>query len=157
MGAVRVYVAGPISDHGNVKDPEAILKNVNRAILAADVLFDAGFIPFVPHLSYYWNERHPKIIEEWMAYDFHWLNQCHVLFALSGQSRGTLEEVIFAKYTGKPTYTDLRVICADLDRLEKLFFPATPSDRTQSAITGDRKTWEERICNCGEVDCVDHP
>jgi hypothetical protein len=82
---IRIYVAGPYS----TGDP---VTNTKRAIDAGNVLLDAGFIPFIPHLTMFWHLMHPHEYETWLAYDFEWLDTCDAFLRLPGESSGADRE-----------------------------------------------------------------
>jgi hypothetical protein len=103
---LRVYIAGPYTR----PDPCA---NTHRAIAAADRLWDAGFIPFVPHLSHFWHTMSPRPYEDWLAYDLEWLRCCDVVLRLSGESSGADREVREAEALGIPVYHSVEGLAAD--------------------------------------------
>ena len=94
-----IYVAGPISK-GDMST------NIRTALETARKLWDMGYVPFVPQLSFFWHTIFPQDAEErvhvkrdgslnfWMAYDFEIIRRCEVLFRLPGQSTGAdMEEL----------------------------------------------------------------
>ena len=93
---LRVYVSGPYTS-----DP---VLGIERAIEAADELFRAGFCPFLPHLSHYWNVRYPHDWAEWMRYDDAWLSLCDALIWLPGPSIGVETEIESATRRGIPVF-----------------------------------------------------
>jgi len=92
MNAVKVYVyvAGPYS----IGDKN---ENVKKAITAADELSKIGFVPFVPHLTHYWDAILPHEYKFWMDYDSQWLKKCDALLRLPGESKGADLEVQICK------------------------------------------------------------
>jgi len=90
----RVYVAGPYS-----ADP---LVCTLTAIDAGDVLLCLGFTPFVPHLTHYWDARHPHDWDVWMEFCRSWVLACHILLRLPGTSPGADQEVAWATKAGIP-------------------------------------------------------
>ena len=94
----HVYVAGPYSG-----DTEG---NTARALDAAEPLFRAGLMPYVPHLSHFWEQRHSHHYEEWMDLDFAWLSKCDALLRLPGHSIGADREVAFARANKIPVFHD---------------------------------------------------
>lgn len=96
--AERVYIAGPMSGSG------AIASNVRIAIQAADELMQAGFFPFVPHLTHFWHMISPKEYEEWLELDFGWLAVCNAVLRLPGESPGADREVDRATDLGIPVF-----------------------------------------------------
>ena len=94
---MRVYVAGPYTKG----DVEA---NVRAAIAAGDQLANAGHVPFIPHLTHYWDALHPHPWTFWMDQDFVWLRQCEALVRLPGASKGADMEVADAVKVGIPVF-----------------------------------------------------
>lgn len=82
----KIYVAGPYTSGDT-----AI--NVREAYRYADKLFDAGFLPFVPHSTHFWHILHPRSYEDWMMLDFAYLNDCDGLLRFPGESKGADREV----------------------------------------------------------------
>jgi len=97
----RVYVAGPLTTSQNQH------RNVLDAIDAADKLLRAGFYPYVPHLSFYWDACHVHSYETWMDLDLRWLEKCDALVRLPGHSPGSDREVIHAQLNGIRVYHGL--------------------------------------------------
>lgn len=90
---MHIYIAGPYSI-GNVRD------NIRNAVRAADLVIEAGHVPFLPHLSHFWDLISPKDYEEWISYDLRWLEKCEALIRLPGESRGADREVQRANELG---------------------------------------------------------
>lgn len=99
----RVYVAGPMTT-GDIG------QNIETAIDAADVLWGYDFIPFVPHLNAFYSLQCYHTYEEWMEYDFAWLDVCDCLFRVPGESPGADREVTKAQEWGKPVFYDYNAI-----------------------------------------------
>jgi hypothetical protein len=94
----KVFIAGPYS-----KGDVAL--NVRKAALAADRVWAAGFIPFVPHLlTHFFHFVCPHSYEEWLALDLEWLAACDHLVRLPGESAGADGEVARALALGIPVY-----------------------------------------------------
>jgi hypothetical protein len=90
MKPVYVYVAGPLSKP-NPAD------NTRKAVLVADELLRAGYTPYVPHLTMFWEcIVGPRTWEDWLDFDENWLRRCDVLLRLPGESPGAHREVMFA-------------------------------------------------------------
>jgi len=94
MRIIKVYIAGPYS-----KGDVAI--NVRNAIAAGDRLYEAGFVPFIPHFTHFWHMLFPKEYERWLEYDNYWLPDCDCVLRLPGESGGADKEVDFARKLGK--------------------------------------------------------
>lgn len=95
MIRLRVYVAGPYS-HGDIAE------NVSRAMSLGHALMDAGFTPYVPHLSHFMHLQRQRPYEDWTRHDLEWLAQCDVLVRLPGKSPGADTEVEVALERGLP-------------------------------------------------------
>lgn len=95
-----MYIAGPYT----FPDPEG---NTGKAILVADLLLDHGYIPFIPHLTHYWNQRWPHDYETWLAYAMAWLPVCDCLLRLGGISPGRDREEDRARELGKPVFNSI--------------------------------------------------
>lgn len=96
--SLYVYVAGPLSTGGY----EAFARHLTNAIKAADALLKLGYVPFVPHLDHLWQLLSPKNYEEWLKWDFAWIDRCDVLLRLSGVSKGADREIEHAASKGIP-------------------------------------------------------
>jgi hypothetical protein len=86
----RVFISGPIS-----KGPMA--ENVRNALEAANAVMGLQMVPFVPHLSHFWNMITPKAYQTWLAYDRQWLSVCDVVLRIPGESLGADMEVALAE------------------------------------------------------------
>lgn len=93
----RIYVAGPLT-RGDQR------KNVRAAILAAEQLIKAGFIPFIPHLSHFWGLIAPHPYGFWIEYDLEWLSTCDAVLRLPGDSPGADVEVVSARSLSIPVF-----------------------------------------------------
>ena len=95
-----VYVAGPIAGGDQYL-------NVRNAVHAAARLWEAGYVPYVPHLSFIWHMLVPTPYEDWMSMDFYWIKKCDFLVRLPGKSPGSDREVEFARQSGIPVFFGL--------------------------------------------------
>ncbi len=105
----HVYIAGPLS----VGDT---MRNIRTAITMGDVLLDLGFMPYVPHLTGFWDVISPKPYEDWMALDMAWLRRCDALLRLPGDSPGADSEVGFAFEQGIPVFYELSELIEGANR-----------------------------------------
>jgi len=103
----KVYVAGPYT-LGDVA------VNVRNAIIAADVLANHGFAPFVPHLSHFWHMHRPRSYAEWLAIDFAFLLSCDLVLRLPGESPGADLEVKTAQERNIPVYFDIDTLLIEV-------------------------------------------
>jgi hypothetical protein len=102
---VRVYVAAAYS-RGSV------VANVRAAVAAADRLWEAGFVPFVPHLSLLYDLIAPKPYSAWLEYDLAWLACCQALVRLPGESPGADREVAAARAQEIPVFLSVDALLA---------------------------------------------
>lgn len=86
----KVYIAGPYTH----PDP---VENTHRTIKIADVLADAGIVPYIPHLTLAWHLVSPRPVHFWYEYDLHWLSMCDYLYRMNGKSEGADREVRVAE------------------------------------------------------------
>jgi hypothetical protein len=96
----RIYVAGPITRGDQ-------FLNVRAAVLVAEQLRSLGFAPFVPHISALWHIIAPVSYEDWLAYDFSWIDVCDGLLRIPGDSPGADREWEYAQSINKPTFIDI--------------------------------------------------
>jgi len=106
MSVKYIYIAGPYTE-GVVKE------NVAEAIKAASIIQMEGYVPFIPHLNYYWHELYPLNYEDWMQYDFAWLARCDAILRLPGYSPGAEREVQRAADLGIPVFYGLADLLAN--------------------------------------------
>lgn len=82
---LRVYIAGPYTR----PDPE---ENTRLAIRIGDHLLSLGYVPFIPHLTHFWDQQAPRPYEDWLTYDLEWLRTCNAVLRLPGTSSGADRE-----------------------------------------------------------------
>lgn len=99
MKPIRVYVAGPYS-HGDSG------VNTNKAVKVGDRLLDAGMAPFIPHLFHFWHTMSPHSYDEWLNLDLAFLETCHILIRLDGDSPGADKEVELAHKLYIPVFLE---------------------------------------------------
>jgi hypothetical protein len=98
----KIYISGPYSKH--------MVDGTRNAIMAAEALRKAGYLPFVPHLSLLWDLVCPSPYEEWIDYDLAWLRHCNALLRLPGESPGADREVLLAQQLRIPVYYNIKEI-----------------------------------------------
>lgn len=101
---LRIYVAGPYTK------PDPCI-NTREAILIGNALWNAGFAPFIPHLSHLWHTVTPQPYAMWLHYDLQWLTCCDALFRIPGESSGADKEVAFARDHNIPVFTSIQELC----------------------------------------------
>lgn len=97
----RVYIAGPITDGG--KHGHSI-EGVQQALEVADELLEAGYQPFVPHLTVFWHYYKPHEYATWVGYSAEWLIACDCVLRIEGESKGADEEVELANEFNIPVW-----------------------------------------------------
>lgn len=90
-----VYIASPYTHGGKLSNVQVALDTANR-------LLDCGYVPFVPHMTHYWNNYSYRPYEDWLEYDLQWLDRCDVLIRLPGFSPGADREETQAREWGIP-------------------------------------------------------
>jgi len=105
MRKIKIYIAGPYT---NGDTPH----NVQRAIEAAEKLFTAGFVPFIPHLNHFWHIQHPHSYQAWLDYDKEWLPLCDCVLRLAGLSEGAEDECALARSLGMPVFYSIDELIA---------------------------------------------
>lgn len=109
----RVYVAGPISKG----DTEA---NVQRGIEVGLQLLEAGYAPFIPHLS---ARAYPSgdtshlvgtaLYEKWLEVDLAFIAVCDAVLRLPGESAGADREVEHAYAHNIPVFKSIEELDAN--------------------------------------------
>lgn len=93
-----VYVAGPYT-HGEWGT------NVRNAVEAAEDLWQAGHVPFVPHtMTALWSVVEEREGHDWLEFDYQWLMQCDALVRVEGYSPGSEKEIQKAQEWNIPVY-----------------------------------------------------
>ena len=106
---LKIYLAAPLTT-GDVA------QNVCTAISVGNIIAQAGYNVFIPHLTHFWAIQHPNTAEYWLSYDFAWLKMCDVLVRLDGKSVGADLEVAFAKKNKIPV-----IFFSNKDNFQYLF------------------------------------
>ena len=94
---IKVYIASPYT----LGDRET---NVRRQIDLFKELIELGFVPFAPLWAHYQELVHHMSDEEWLRWDFAWLDQCDVVIRLDGKSAGADQEEKHANEMGIPVF-----------------------------------------------------
>ncbi len=92
-----IYVASPYS----LGDTAV---NVRKAIEAGDVLYESGYIPYIPHLMMLWHIVSPDHEKKWLEIGQAMLRRCDAVLRLNGESVGADNEVVLARSLGIPVY-----------------------------------------------------
>lgn len=103
---LMVYVAGPLTNGMENIDEDYVEGNIKEAIRIATWLVEKGFVPYLPHLTWYWHQRHPEIsYETWLDMCEEFIRRCDALYRIDGVSRGADHEVEFARKNNIPVFT----------------------------------------------------
>ncbi len=100
-----VYIAGPMT----VGPRE---ENLTKAIEVSEKVWGQWYAPFVPHMSFFYNDIHPHTWDEWLDYDETIIKSCCALIRVEGESKGADREVEFARQEGIPvffTFDDFKI------------------------------------------------
>lgn len=100
---IKVYVAGPYTNGDK-------LDNTMNAVYAAELLMQLGYVPFVPHLSHYWDEQFPHDHAEWIDWCLEWVKCCDAILRLPGDSKGADIETELAAALGIPVYESIEIL-----------------------------------------------
>lgn len=92
-----VYIAGPMT-LGVRED------NLYNAIEAGEEVWKLGFAPFLPQLSFFYDDTAHHSWEEWLEYDEFIISKCCAVFRLDGESKGADREVEFARERNIPVF-----------------------------------------------------
>jgi uncharacterized protein DUF4406 len=103
-GEMKVYVAGPYSKGDTIL-------NIGNAIRVAEQLSEAGYVPFIPHLTGFWHLVSPHPYEFWMKYDAEWLMDCDAVLRFPGESLGADREVEMARSANIPIFYSVEELC----------------------------------------------
>lgn len=145
----RVYIAHPITSSGHM------IQNIRDAALAWRTLIKQGVVPFCPGLVDYSANMAAEALdyEEWMSYDYVWLDLCDALLRIPGKSNGAAREVRRANKRGIPvfyTYTKLmewkeKVFSTGPKSTKKRATPSSPSKRAaKSRLSNGKSTKKKR-------------
>lgn len=96
MTRLMVYCAGPY-----ISSPT---HGTRAAIDAAEVLYAAGYLPFIPHTDLLWDMVYPHDVDFWYALTEEYVPRCDILLRLPGASKGADRELQIAKDNGMPYF-----------------------------------------------------
>lgn len=101
---MKIYVAGPYTQGSESQ-------NIQNAVVAADILWDKGHTPFIPHMSHFWEMvGKGKSYEDWMQWCLVWVAACGAVYRLPGESKGADREVLLAETLDIPVYYTLEEV-----------------------------------------------
>jgi len=100
MNKIKVYIASPYT----IGD-QAL--NVRAQMDCFDQLCKYGLTPFSPLWSHFQHMIHPLSYDEWLAWDFVWLESCDCVLRLDGESKGADMEIEHAKLHNIPVFFGL--------------------------------------------------
>jgi hypothetical protein len=111
LSSNRIFLAGPLL--GSDLEQQV---NVRAAILAGDQLFEAGYVPHIPHLCVFWDLVCPQGRAAWMEYNRAWMAACGAVVRLAGGSVGADIEERWAQKMEIPVYQGVDVFLAERPR-----------------------------------------
>jgi hypothetical protein len=91
-----IYVAGPLYGSG-LAGP-----NIRKALEAGVALRHMGYLPFIPHLYFFWDQVHPAAEDYWLDLDKDWVERSDALVRLPGASPGAGKEEAWAAQANIP-------------------------------------------------------
>ena len=94
---MKIFISGPYSG-GDVA------QNVKKAIMEGDYIARLGHVPFIPHLTMFWDLLIHHEYQFWLDQDMEWLKVCDAVLRLPGESPGADKEVAYAEANGMPVY-----------------------------------------------------
>ena len=134
----RIYVAGPLSS-----DP---LVNTAHAIKAGQELIEAGFAPYVPHLTQYWEALYYPGVnswETWLEIDLPWVSKADAVLRLPGESPGADREVALAYRLDIPVFHDIQHLV--------LWFASSEAKEPEISISAKSEFQEGLPTSVGKV------
>lgn len=111
-----VFISGPYSVYTSFlskyteRGEAAKEANTHKAIYIANDVLRQGGIPFVPHLTHFWDKKTPKDWQDWIIYDSYWLSVCDCVVRIDGESRGADAECALAQEMGILIITEEEVV-----------------------------------------------
>jgi len=110
---IKVYLASPYSVGYKIG-------NVNRQIDMASALRNHGFTAYIPLMSHFEHERHPRPWEDWIEHDLEWLKVCDCVLRLDGESKGADMECAEARRLYKPVFFSIDEIKKFRNSIDKI-------------------------------------
>ena len=100
---LKVFIASPYSQ-GDVG------QNVAKHLKAANLLINAGYIPFIPLLYHFQHIAFPQDEETWKRLDMEWLKVCDCVLRLPGKSGGADDEAKEATSLNIPVFYNINTL-----------------------------------------------
>lgn len=101
----KIYIAGPMYSSGLMED------NIRAALNAAYQIKEAGGIPIIPHLYFFWNLMQPHFRQFWLELDEDWVKQeANALYRLEGVSEGGDLEIGWAVEVEIPVFVKISFV-----------------------------------------------
>ena len=96
MKRIKVYIASPYTNNGEIRSEYIKLMNTINSMKVADELIELGFTPFAPLLNHYQDQLFKQTPETWYSLDLDWLDACDCVLRLKGESKGADIECEYA-------------------------------------------------------------
>lgn len=103
MTKLKVYIASPYTIGSK-------LANVDRSMQVANELINLGFAPFIPLLNHFQNNEYPQPEKIWLSLDLDWVESCHCVLRLGGESTGADNECDYADKLAMPVFRSVEQI-----------------------------------------------
>lgn len=132
MARARIYVSGPVT----IGDTET---NVRNACAATTKLIEAGYAVFCPHLSCYLKGPEACLSAgfaagTWLEVDLAFVEVCHAVLRLPGESKGGDIEVEKAHELDIPVFYTVEALCAGINPVVE---PVIKGDPRYHALLDD--------------------
>ena len=101
---LKVYIAAPLNGSGRVAN------NLRTIFVVASILRKKGYVPFIPHLYFFWDLMFPMPEEYWLDLDREWLLACDVLLRLEGSSPGADKETVWSDDANIPIFLSIETL-----------------------------------------------
>lgn len=103
---IKVFIAAPMYTSGTMGG------NLRKVLTAARHLIAEGFLPFIPHLYFFWDLMDPQPRDYWLLLDGLWVEECDCVYRMNGESKGADAEVIRATRESMPVFYELGDVIA---------------------------------------------
>lgn len=108
MSKKRIYIAGPMSKGDKVD-------NLAQALKAFRILMEKGFAPLCPQLTFFAEPFMNHFSwDNWLGIDLPFVEVCHAVIRLPGESKGADLEVLHANKHNVPVYHNLSRLIEEL-------------------------------------------
>jgi hypothetical protein len=101
IGKPRIYISGPMAGAPG----SSYVENIRKGIDAAEAVERLGGVPYLPHTNALWGITYPaKDYKTIIERDLAWVEACHALVRIPGESRGADDECSYARELNIPVF-----------------------------------------------------